>query len=403
MKIAYFDCFSGISGDMVIGALLDLGIDRKVIFDELKGLNLHDYEIRVSREERMSIHGSRWEVVFEHHDHPHRKYSEIRSMIVESHLEERDKELSLQIFDRLARAEARIHMKDIEEITFHEVGAVDSIVDVVGSAIGINRLQVDRIFSSEVPLGRGFVSFDHGTLPLPAPATLEILRGVPVRDSGIDCELVTPTGAAILRTVAEGYGAIPRMMLERVGYGVGKGVFRDRPNLLRIIVGEAELAMVTKDWVIEANIDDMNPQLCDYLLERLLGEGALDVTFSPIQMKKNRPGILLRAICDSFNLSSLVDCIVRESTTIGLRYYEVNRYCLERRIKRVRSPWGLVRIKVSMDSEGKVINALPEYDDCKVIAKRTSIPLKEIYQKVMLAYFEKEEKERSRKGKDRGA
>jgi uncharacterized protein (TIGR00299 family) protein len=400
MNIAYLDCFSGISGDMVLGAILDLGLEKELLLEELRGLNLKGYEIRVSKEERMSIHGTRCDIFIRDSDHPHRSYSEIRSIILDSGLKEMDKELSLKIFDSLARAEAKIHMKDINEIQFHEIGAIDSIIDIVGSAIGINRLGVGRIYSSEIPIGRGFVSCHHGILPLPAPATLELLRGIPLRDSGINAELVTPTGAAILCTVAKEFGKIPPMKVERIGYGVGKDFLKDRPNLLRIIVGEGEFGGERKDWVIEANIDDMNPQLYDYLMERLLEEGALDVTFSPLQMKKNRPGILLKVLCDSLFLPKIIDCIVQESTTIGLRYYEVNRYCLEREIKRILTPWGYARIKISTDTCGNILNVLPEYDDCKRIAKKTSIPLKEVYQKVIMAYLE-EQKRKEDSSKER--
>ena len=389
MKIAYFDCISGISGDMVLGALLDLGLPQKVLLEEIQRLPIGGYEIRVSRQERMSIHGTRVEVLVEHHKHSHRSFFQIRSMIQESSLSDEDKGLSLRIFERLARAEGKIHKKEIDEVHFHEVGAIDSIVDVVGSAIGINRLGLDRVIASELPLGRGFVSCRHGILPVPAPATLELLKGIPVRDSGIESELVTPTGAAIISTVAAEFKNLPKLKIESIGYGVGKRELSERPNLLRILVGEMESAAVRTDIVIEAYIDDMNPQLCDFLLDRLFEEGALDVTFSSLQMKKNRPAILLKVICDPQSLGTLIDCIVRESTTIGLRYYEVQRYCLKRIIKRVKSPWGMARAKVSLDIHGKAINALPEYDDCKRIAKKSQVPLKEVYQKVLMTYLER--------------
>lgn len=394
MKIAYFDCFSGISGDMVLGALVDLGLSREVLLEGLQQLPVHGYKIQISRQERMSIHGSRVEVVIEHHEESHRSFSHIRSMIQESGLSDEDKELSIRIFERLARAEAKIHNKEIDEVHFHEVGAIDSIVDIVGSAIGINRLGVDRVVSSELSLGRGFVSCHHGILPVPTPATLELLKGIPVRDSGIESELVTPTGAAILSTVAADFKALPNIKIEKIGYGVGKRTLKERPNLLRILVGEVDSALLRTDIVIEVNIDDMNPQMCDYLLECLFQEGALDVTFSPLQMKKNRPAILLRVLCDSHHLRALIQCIVRESTTIGLRYYEVQRYCLMRKIKRVKSPWGMVRVKVCEDVDGKTINALPEYDDCKRIAKRSGVPLKEVYQKALMTYLERKKKQR---------
>ena len=391
MKLAYFDCFSGISGDMVLGALVDLGLPQKVLLEELQKLSLNGYKILISRQERMSINGTRVEVLVEHHEHSHRSFFQIRSIIQESGLSDEDKALSIRIFERLARAEAKIHNKEIDDVHFHEVGAVDSIVDIVGSAIGINRLGVDRVIASELPLGRGFVKCHHGILPVPAPATLELLKGIPVRDSGIQSELVTPTGAAILSTVATDFTAFSSMKIKGIGYGVGKKESSERPNLLRILVGERDSSANRTDIVIEANIDDMNPQICDYMLDRLFEEGALDVTFSPLQMKKNRPAILLRVICDPLHLRTMIDCIVRESTTIGLRYYEVQRYCLMRRIRRIKSPWGMVRVKVSADDSGKTINAFPEYDDCKRIAKKSGVPLKEVYQKVLMTYLESNE------------
>jgi hypothetical protein len=285
----------------------------------------------------------------------------------------------------LAEAEGKVHGAPPETVTFHEVGAVDSIVDIVGAATGFHWLGPIRVLSSPLPLGHGFVKSQHGVLPVPAPATLEILRDVPVSNGAVEGEMVTPTGAAILREVAEGFGPLPPVRVERIGYGVGHRDPVERPNLLRFLLGEAEGFGVREDWLLEANIDDMNPEFCEHLTERLLAEGALDVTWSPLIMKKSRPGVMLRVLTDADRRDAAMDVILRESTSIGVRFFPVRRRCLERVHEVVETPWGAVRIKVS-SSDNEILNALPEYQDCREIAVRTGVPLKEIYLEALSVY-----------------
>jgi len=278
MRIAYFDCFSGISGDMILGAMVDLGLPKAKLEDELSKLSLSGYEITCSTEARMEISGSRVKVLLKEKDTDHRSFPDIRRLIDGSSLDKDTKELSIKVFLRLAEAEAKIHRKDIDSIYFHEVGAVDSIVDVVGSVVGIIHFGIEEVYTSRIPLGSGFVTCRHGTLPLPAPATMELLKGKPVYEAGVEGELVTPTGAAIITTLTDKFGRMPPMIIRDIGYGVGGKEFREVPNLLRVILGDDEREReIDRVTVVETNIDDMNPEVYDFLMERLFEEGSLDV------------------------------------------------------------------------------------------------------------------------------
>jgi pyridinium-3,5-bisthiocarboxylic acid mononucleotide nickel chelatase len=385
MRILYVDAFSGASGDMILGALLDAGVPLSVVEEEVRKLPVGPFEIRVTREARHGIQGTRVVVEIPHASHAHRAMRDIRVMLEASPLDPAIRDLSLRIFVRLAEAEGKVHGAPPATVTFHEVGAVDSIVDIVGAAKGFHWLGPVRVLSSPLPLGHGFVKSQHGVLPVPAPATLEILRDVPVSNGGVEGEMVTPTGAAILREVAEGFGPLPPVRVERIGYGVGHRDPVERPNLLRFLLGEAEGFGFREDWLLEANIDDMNPEFCEHLTERLLAEGALDVTWSPLIMKKSRPGVMLRVLTDPDRRDASMDVILRESTSIGVRFFPVRRRCLERVHEVVETPWGAVRIKVS-SSDDEILNALPEYQDCREIAVRTGVPLKEIYLEAVSVY-----------------
>jgi uncharacterized protein (TIGR00299 family) protein len=289
------------------------------------------------------------------------------------------KKTSLAIFQRLAEAEAKVHGQRVEEVHFHEVGAVDSIVDIVGTAIGIDYFQPIKILSSELPMGRGFVQCQHGRLPLPAPATLEVLKGYPLKNVEVEGELVTPTGAAIVATLSSDVTSFPAMTVEKIGYGMGKMDFPDRPNLLRLVLGETTEAYLTdRVTILEANIDDMNPEFYDYLMERLFDRGALDVSLTPLLMKKNRPGTLLRVIAQEHDAEALSDIILRESSTLGVRSYAAARKKLPREIKEVETKYGRVRVKVSGD-----LRFQPEYEDCKRIALEKGVPIQEVYQEAM--------------------
>jgi uncharacterized protein (TIGR00299 family) protein len=383
MKVCYLDCFSGICGNMVLGALIDVGLPKSILREEVVKLGVEPFDIEVRRDERMRIYGTHVKVKARGGEGPQRSYREIRRMIEESSLDPSVRERSLDIFHRLALAEARIHDERIDDVHFHEIGALDSIVDVVGAAVGMSHLGIDRVCASEIPLGSGFVHGRHGRLPVPTPATLEILKGIPICSSSLNEELVTPTGAAIVTSFSAGFGDIPQMRIERVGYGVGDRVVEERPNVLRIIVGEGQGAWEgDRVWVVETDIDDMSPEIHGYLMERLPEAGALDVTFTPVQMKKNRPGVTIRILSPEAEVDAIIDTLFRESTSIGVRRYPVRRAKLTRRTEEVETKYGTVRLKVSCDQGGQIVNVAPEFEDCKRIAEARSIPLKEVYREI---------------------
>ena len=379
MKILYFDCFSGISGDMTLAALLDMGLPQEQLRLELEKLELKNYGLNIFKSNRKGISAAGVEVTAGPGKESHRHFSDIRRIIESSSLQTGVKRTSLAIFQRLAEAEAKIHAQGVEDVHFHEVGAVDSIVDIVGTAIGIEFFQPGEILSSELPMGRGFVQCEHGRLPLPAPATLEILKGFPLKGGEMEGELVTPTGAAIVATLSSRVTSFPLMTPEKIGYGMGKKDLADRPNLLRLVLGEAREAFLTDSAnVIEANIDDMNPEFYDYLMERLFEHGALDVSLSPLLMKKNRPGTLLRVIARGSETDALSDLILRESTSLGVRSYAVHRKKLQREIKEIDTKYGRIRVKISGD-----LRFQPEYEDCKRVALEKGVPIQEVYQEAM--------------------
>ena len=375
MKILYFDCFSGISGDMTLAAFLDLGLPQSKLVEELMKLGLENYSLEICAGNRSGIAALGLEVRVGPHEEHHRHFSDIQAMISKSSLGSGVKETSLAIFRRLAEAEARVHKKKVDEVHFHEVGAVDSVVDIVGTAIGIHFFQPDRIYASELPMGRGFVQCQHGRLPLPAPATLEILKGYPVKSVEVEGELVTPTGAAIVAALASPVPAFPALAIQKIGYGMGKKEFPDRPNLLRLVLGESSDAyQVDQAIVLESNIDDMNPEFYEHLMDRLFRKGALDVSFAPLQMKKNRPGTLLRVIAEEKDAELLTELIMQESTTLGVRSYSVKRKKLPREVREVETRYGKVRVKVSGE-----VRFQPEYDDCRRIALEKGVPIQEVY------------------------
>jgi uncharacterized protein (TIGR00299 family) protein len=380
MKILYFDCFSGVSGDMTLAALLDLGLPLEKLQEELKKLALENYSLEVHPGSRSGIAALGLEVKVGPREEHHRHFSQIREMILKSLLAPEVKEVSLAVFQRLAEAEARVHKKTVEEVHFHEVGAVDSIVDIVGTAIGVHYFKPQKIYTSELPMGRGFVQCQHGRLPLPAPATVEVLKGYPVKSVNVEGELVTPTGAAIVAALSSKVSPFPSMIPEKIGYGMGKKEFPDRPNLLRLVLGEASESYLTdRAVVLESNLDDMNPEFYDYLMERLFQKGALDVALSPLQMKKNRPGTLLRVIAEEKDAEALSELILRESTTLGVRSFSVDRKKLPREVREVETRYGKIRVKVSGE-----IRFQPEYEDCRRIAREKGVPIQEVYWEAMI-------------------
>ena len=386
MKICYLDCFSGISGDMLLGALVDAGADAEILRGEIAKLGLSGVGLNFEKCSRAGIGGTNLTVNVAH-DHSHRSLSKIEQIIGDSALDEAVKERSIRIFRRLGEVEAAIHQVDIEKVHFHEVGALDSIVDIVGAVVGFQLLGIEKIYSSPLNLGSGTVKAAHGVMPVPAPATAALVAGVSTYSDGPAVELTTPTGAAVATTLAESFGPMPAMKIAAIGYGAGDKDFKERANLLRIVVGEASAAQeATEVFVVEANIDDMSPEWAGYVRERLLESGALDVTLTPVFMKKDRPGYTISAITAPGDRDKISSLILAETTTLGVRYYRAERQVLEREIHEVATAYGSVRIKVAV-ADGMVRNFAPEYDDCRRLAREKGVPLKEVWQEANYEYL----------------
>jgi uncharacterized protein (TIGR00299 family) protein len=392
MRIAYFDCSSGISGDMVLGALVDAGCELPRMEAELRKLPVSGWTISAEKVQRGALAATQVCVATSEH-HPHRGLSKILEWIAGAGLAPRVAERASAIFRKLGEAEARVHNAPIEKVHFHEVGAVDAIVDIVGAAVGFELLGLEGFACSPLNVGGGRVDTAHGNLPVPAPATVELLRGAPSYSTGIERELVTPTGAAIVSTLAAEFGPQPVMVTQAVGYGAGGADLKEQPNVLRLFVGEAAARADATKWghacdtvtVIEANMDDMNPQIYGYFVDRALAAGALDVFAAPVLMKKNRPGQLLTVLCEPSAADQLVDLIFRETTTIGVRSYTTRRRTLERECVPVETCLGTIRVKVSRRN-GTILNAAPEYDDCQRIALERNVPLKRVLTEAALEF-----------------
>src|SRR5262245_24962620 len=410
MRTLYFDCFSGISGDMTIGALLDLGLDFNYLKAELQKLPVGGYELKASRVTRSNISAMKFDVLVEgeeehhghHHEHEdhhhhkhghahfHRRASEILTMIRDSNLNSNAKRIASDIFTKLAISEGKVHHIRPEDVEFHEVGAVDSIVDTVGTGIGFDALGINRFLCSAINVGSGFIHCQHGVLPVPSPATADLLRHATIYQKHAQTELVTPTGAAILAAVVNKFADLDGFITERIGYGAGTKQFPDFPNCLRAMIGEerpVSTGRTSSDVVvIEANIDDMNPQNFSFVTEKLLGAGALDVFSVPIQMKKGRSGQLLQVLAPSDAVETLSRVIFQETTTIGVRKYPVDRTTLDREFVEVETEYGRVRIKVSKLG-GEVVNFAPEFDDCVRLARENNVPLKKVETVEINAYI----------------
>lgn len=382
MKIAYFDCFSGISGDMFVGALLDAGLEFEKLKAELSKLNLSDYEISSQKVVKQNIASTKFDVTFPE-QHAHRHLRHLNEMVENSGLAAPVIEKAKDIFRKIAEAEAKIHDMPVEKVHFHEVGAIDTIVDVVGAIVGLELLGVEKVFASPLNVGSGFVTFSHGRFPVPAPATSEILKGVPTYSNETKGELVTPTGAAIITALASGFGDMPNMTTESIGYGAGSKDL-EQPNVLRVFIGEAadtEQLQTDSVSVIETNIDDMNPQIFGVVMEKLFEAQALDVFLTPIYMKKNRPGTRLTVLCRHEQESALARMIIEETTAIGVRIRRERRLILERSIDTIDTPYGKVRVKRSLRG-GETVNISPEFEDINRIAQEKGIPFKKIYQEI---------------------
>jgi uncharacterized protein (TIGR00299 family) protein len=387
MKIAYFDCFAGISGDMTLGALIGAGADPERLRDSLAALGVGGYRIEVGRKISGYIEATDVAVIVEEpHQGHHRHLKDILETIHAASLSDPVKQRAESIFRRLAAAEGRVHGCPPEKVHFHEVGAVDAIVDIVGTAIALEMLGSPKVFSSPMPTFHGYVKGTHGIFPLPAPATAEILRGVPWRRLDIEGELVTPTGAAIITEIASGFGPFPAMTVESIGYGAGKSDF-GIPNALRVMIGEGCVASADSGCVavIETNIDDLNPQFYEIAVERLFAAGALDVYMSPLQMKKNRPGTLLSVICDPALTETIAAVVLAETSTLGVRISRRERICLDRRWEEVVTEFGTIRIKIG-EKNGKEIQAAPEYEDCKRAAAKHSVTIRRVYESASTQY-----------------
>ncbi len=435
MRIAYLDCFSGISGDMFLGALLDAGVPLELLQDTVAKLDL-GADLELQRTERSGINAAKVNVYahgekdlpreefWKQHSHPHehthqdasgaaghshaaeatetvahrhgrglapgRGLSQIRQIITRAELGNFTKHMALAIFERLGAAEAKIHGIPLESVHFHEVGAVDAMVDIVCAAAGAEHLGVDEWVCSPLNVGGGTVECAHGTFPIPAPATLELLKNAPIYSNGPQLELVTPTGAAIVATLVTRFGEFPSMTVEAAGYGAGTRDFPRHPNVLRLTIGQAEKAKASVEEtvsVLEASLDDMTPQLFGYVLERALAEGALDAFGTPLQMKKNRPGMMLTVLARPADTARLAELVFAETTTLGVRVRQEQRQALRRGLIAVQTPWGEVRVKIA-SLNGRVSNFAPEYDDCCRVAREQRVPLKKVMQEAVRAYLE---------------
>jgi pyridinium-3,5-bisthiocarboxylic acid mononucleotide nickel chelatase len=418
MRTLYFDCFSGISGDMTVGALLDIGADEKALLDGLSQLKVEGYEIKIEKKLKNGISGTDFSVILEEdhdyavehehhmhdgehdndhlhhehehsHEHPHahehkhntkhvhRNMGDIERIINDSRLSARAKKLSMEMFRLVAEAEGKIHGKPAGEVHFHEVGAVDSIVDIIGTAICIDNLNVDRIVFSSLPLSKGFVKCQHGVFPLPAPATLEILKNVPVYYTDINFELVTPTGAAIAKGLADEFGMVGELEVEKIGYGLGKKTY-EIPNVLRVMIFSSKKKIIDRVVEIETNIDDMTAEQLGCAVEMLFDQGALDVFFTPVFMKKNRPGTKLSVLCQPDKKEGIVEAILKHTSTFGVRMSHMERSILDRETVEVDTEFGNIRCKVGK-LHGEVLKYSPEYEDCKAASQQYGRPIADIY------------------------
>jgi uncharacterized protein (TIGR00299 family) protein len=401
LKVLYFDCFAGAAGDMILGALLDAGLPFEELKSALGSLAVEGWDVSVDRVTKAGVSATKFRVHehahqgsgigdqgsghHHHHDHGHHSLAEISAAISRSSLSDAGKARAVKMFRRLGEAESAIHGIPVDEIHLHEVGALDSIIDIVGAVFAIEWFKADRIVSSPINVGSGMVRTEHGVFPVPAPATLSLLKNAPVYSSGIPTELLTPTGALVLTEFATAFGPIPAMTIDRVGYGAGDRELKETPNVVRVLIGEAEAGAQSPSpkpqahrvVVLECEIDDMNPQIFGVLMERLYAAGALEVFYSAVQMKKNRPGTLVTIVAKPEQREAMTDIVFRESTTIGIRHQELSRECLDRETVTVTTSLGPVRFKVAR-RDGRVLNAQPEFEDLAKLSADRGIPIKDV-------------------------
>ncbi len=398
MKILYYDCFSGISGDMNLGAMVDLGVSRETLISGLEKLNVDGWKLEITSDQRHGITGTKVTVILDdasghNHetDHPsghahhsgNRNLSEIEKIIIGSSLPDDVTALAMNIFTRIAEAEAAVHDKPVQEIHFHEVGAMDSIIDIVGAAICFTSLGVEKVYVSDIELGSGMVRCEHGLLPVPAPATARIISGFPVHSGGVNFEATTPTGAAILATLAEPIPEGLKYVIKKTGYGIGQKNNPSRPNILRVYLAETAESLMTghQAFIAECNVDDMNPELSYYISSRLFAAGVGDVWFTPVIMKKGRPAFTISVICEEHQINAVREILFRESTTIGLRIIPFMKETLERKFEEIETRFGKVVIKKSYFN-GRLVSVKPEADRCAAIAAKTGIAMKQVIQEI---------------------
>ncbi|KJR42506.1 protein of unknown function DUF111 [Candidatus Magnetoovum chiemensis] len=397
-KIAYISCFSGISGDMINGALIACGVPFDYIRSALTFLPSDEYELSVKDVQRCSIKAVKFDVFTKHQGSFNaRTWSDVEEKILSSNLKQNVKDMSLAIFKNLFDAEALAHGKTYDKTHLHELSAIDCMIDIIGAALSLDYLGVDEVIASPINAGSGFVKTAHGTFPAPAPATLELLKGIPFYTSNIERELTTPTGAAIVKTIASKYGNSPTMTVDTIGYGAGGMDLTEQPNVVRVMLGKSEEKNCNEDkiTIIETTIDDMQPQIYDHLINILLENDALDVFITPIIMKKSRPAVNLTVLCYDIKKHTLCDIIFKETTTIGIRFYEASRFTLKRQVKTVNTKYGAIRVKAAYkENRGveTVINVSAEYDDCKKAAESHGAPLKTVIAEALAKYKEEADK-----------
>ena len=388
MRIAYFDCFAGISGDMTLAAFIDAGLDVDFLKRELSKLKIRGYKLLAKKTFKNSVHSTMVDVIVDKHKEAHRgraSAKEIFALIDKSSLNKEVKDTAKEIFSVLIEGESKIHNTAKDKLHLHEIGDVDSIVDIVGASIAVKALGIEKVYCSTINLSRGFIDARHGILPSPSPITLSVLKNVPVNIVDFGGENVTPTGAAIIKVLAESFGRPPLFSVKKIGYGAGHKNFKDVPNMLRIAIGDSDSpAKIDKVVVLETEIDDMNPVGCGHLIDRLLESGALDAFLVPIYMKKSRPGILLTVLTEEKFLNKVSNVVFDETTTLGVRFYRAERLKLDRKIVRVKTKYGKARVKIAI-KDGKILRMSPEYEDCLKISKEKKIPLLKVYDYIKAA------------------
>jgi pyridinium-3,5-bisthiocarboxylic acid mononucleotide nickel chelatase len=396
MRTLYFDCFAGASGNMILGALVALGVDETELIGQIKRLDVSGFDLEIKTVDRSGISATHVEVKVPR-EHAHRHLHTIEKIIDDSRLSENVKTRATAIFKRLAEAEAKIHGIDIQKVHFHEVGAMDAIIDVVGACVGFEMLGIEKFACSKIHVGSGFAQMAHGKFPVPPPAVAELLKNAPIYSTEIEGELITPTGAAIISIVCEEFGRIPEMRVEKTAYGAGTREYKGFPNVLRLMLGEvgsresgvennqvSDHRPPTTDHLVllETNIDDLSPQILGFVLERAFELGASDCWFTPIQMKKNRPATMLSILCETDKKEVLTEMLFRETSTIGLRVRETERICLPRRIEKIETKFGVVDVKIA-GFNGESVNAKPEYEQLRAIAERENLPLREVEAEIL--------------------